>query len=162
MLALFPLAPVPVFDPFGAGVDEIDERTPAKLINICSNWFRSKPGGGVREDCCWTTVMRAASSKGGNDEESGGGGDDDDEGGTWTKVHGERVALLLLLKWTLIGLDRKEKIDAITVFRSQCYFRSSRAPQRSCAIVGFSPSAMRSFGVNFANWNELLVSEEIR
>jgi hypothetical protein len=104
---------VPVFGSFGLELDDRDGWVPAKLIKIGSNWLRSKPGGGVRDGCCCcccccTTAINAASNNGGNDDDDddGGGGDDDvdDDEGIWTKVHGDREFLLLLLKWTLIGL----------------------------------------------------------
>lgn len=102
----------PVLGNFGLGLDDRGGCVPAKLIKIGSNWFRSKPGGIVREGCCCcccccTTVIKAASSNGGNDDGGWGGGEDeDDDEGIWTKLFGDRE-LLLLLRWILIGLIRK-------------------------------------------------------
>jgi hypothetical protein len=37
MLVLVPPVPVPVLGNFGLGLDDKDDRTPGKLIRICSN-----------------------------------------------------------------------------------------------------------------------------
>lgn len=107
----------PVLGNFGLGLDDKDGWAPAKLIRIGSNWFRSKPGGVVRDGCCCcccTTAIKAASSNGGKDDDDddacGGGEEDDDDEGIWTKLFGDRELLLLLLRWTLIGLIQRKII----------------------------------------------------
>jgi len=122
-------------------------------MRICSYWFRSKPGGGVRDDClCWTTVINAASSKGGNDDDKGGDVVDDDGTGICTNVHGDRVTFaLVLFKWTLIGLELKIEKSLRKKKTSIFYFKSSNALQSNWAVLGFNPSAIKSLGVNLAN-----------